>query len=611
MRGNLQYLENVLTTKISKTFILATFVSFIHMRFEIPMLGLVTVLLLCLLFAGLGYRYVSIIWSINQNARMKGGVITLISFSHLFFACTLGIVRLVPRNEEIVWGIDNRMFLSRAYKYLHFGNQDESLSYFGFDYKYHAMPSYMSAQLDQYLQIPPSVTLFLILPILIYLTIFIVVFEISRFYGLNEMESGLISILICSFNYLNSITQVNKLLNPLISIDLMPNTGLALAVVICAVRVTVIDITRVSIWLTVVGFSLVAIKPQFIPFFWLIVIMVHLLIPKIISKKLIFIYIIAGISSLLMQVMYNLGNTQAQYSLTLVSPDFVIFLKTNSFVIAFWTCLAAHQLIMKSKINPKIHILFGVYLMLRLFFDVMFFSSTGSTEKLSKRFLNLGETGDSDFNQGFILLYLAICISLLVNFTRNIQPRFMNSYSGPLTLVLLGVVILRFLTLLPGLINPEVNGREPINLQPLHRLLSTVQVKNPLFLVNDVSDPTENYRRFGSGMYWSSIGIGQFYLSDIATGHFLAPDIGERKTNATKFFTSDLSQWHTDFLDKEGIDYILINTRCEPSWINQVNISRINDRFILLSKSTFINGANAITQIIKPQIKKSGIAPCL
>lgn len=611
MRGNLQYQENALTTKISKIFILATFASFIHMRFEIPMLGLVTVLLLCLLFAGLGYRYVSIIWSINQNARIKGGIVTLISLSHLFFACTLGIVRLVPRNEQIVWGIDNRMFLSRAYKYLHYGNQDESLSYFGFDYKYHAMPSYMSAQLDQYLQIPPSVTLFLILPILIYLTIFIVVFEISRFYGLNEIESGIIAILTCSFNYLNSITQVNKLMNPLISIDLMPNTGLALAVIICVVRLTLIDISRVSIWLTIVGFSLVAVKPQFIPFFWLIVIMIHLLIPRIISKKSIVIYMIAAISSLLMQVMYNLGNTQAQYSLTLVSPDFVIFFKTNSFVIAFWACLAARQLIVKSKINPKIHILFGVYLTLRLFFDVLFFSSTGSTEKLSKRYLNLGETGDSDFNQGFIALYLAIGISLVVYFTRNTQLRFMNSYSGPLTFVLLGVVILRFLALLPGLINPEVHGREPINLQPLNQLLGTVQVKNPLFLANDVSDPTENYRRYGSGMYWSSLGIGQFYLSDIATGHFLAPDIGERMLNAKKFFNSDLSQWHFDFLDAEGIDYILINTRCEPPWINQINFLPTNDRFILLPKRTFINKTNAIKQNLKPQIRKSGIAPCL
>jgi len=611
MAGNSQNPESELTTQLSKILILTTFVSFIHMRFEIPMLGFITVLLLCSLIIGLAYRYFSIFWAVIQNGKIRGWIIAFISISHLIFACSLGIVRLLPRNEHIVWGIDNRMFLSRAYKFLQFGNQEDSLSYIGFDYKYHAMPSYMSAQLDRYLHIPPDMTLFLILPILTYITIFVVVFEISKSYGLTKLESGVISILICSINYLNSVSQIIKLSNPLISIDTMPNTELAIAVILCAIRLTLINGARAFIWLTVLGFSLVAIKPQFIPFYWLIVIVIHLLIPKKISKKLLYLHVTACLLSLLIQVLYNSGNIQAEYSLTLISPDFLNFLKGNSIVIGSWICLVAVQRVYKSNSNSKIHFLFCSYLLLRLLFDIMYFNVTGSTQVLLRQYLKLKTSGDSDFDQGFILLYLAIFLAVVIILSMSIRPELKNFHHAVVIVILLGVVGVRLFVMIPALTNPESYGKESVNLRPLHQLLKSTRAENPVFLVNDVSDPTENYRRYGSGMYWSSLGFGQFYLSDIATGHFLAPDIEMRKRNVTKFFNSELSRWHYSFLKKEGIEYVLINKRCEPSWMNKVKFLKSNEKFVLVAKDAFVKASNGTTKHRKPQFKKSGISPCL
>lgn len=611
MAGDSQYPESKLTTHLSKLFILTTFISLIHIRFDISVLGFITALLLCSLLIGLPYRFFNVILKVIQNGKMKGWIISSVSISHLIFACSLGIVRQIPKNEDIVWGIDNRMFLSRAYKFFRFGNQEDSLSYFGYDYKYHAMPSYMSAQLDRHLQIPLDMTLFLILPILAYITIFVVVFEISKSYGLTNVESGVISILFCSISYLNSVSQIIRLSNPLISIDTMPNTELAIAVILCAIRLTLIYGARAFTWLTILGFSLVAIKPQFIPFYWLIVIVIHLLIPKKISKKLLSLNITACLLSLFIQVLYNYGNIQAEYSLTFISPDFLNFLKNNSIVIGCWICLVALQIVTKSKSNPKIHLLLCSYLLLRLLFDIMYFNATGPTQKLLKQYLNLEASGDSDFDQGFILLYLAVFLAVIIILSSSIRPELKNLHHAVVIAILFGLAGARLFIIAPALTTPEVYGKEPINLRPLHELLKSTRAENPVFLVNDVSDPTENYRRYGSGMYWSSLGIGQFYLSDIQTGHFLAPDIEKRKRNVTKFFNSEISRWHSSFLKKEGIEYVLINKRCEPSWLNKVKFLSSNEKFVLVAKDEFVNVSSGTIEHSKPQFKKSGIAPCL
>ena len=164
-------------------------------------------------------------------------------------------------------------------------------------------------------------------------------------------------------------------------------------------------------------------------------------------------------------------------------------------------------------------------------------------------------------------------------------------------------------------LDPSNRGYEAVNLASLREVLmqAAKRIEKPKFLVNDFVDPAESYRRNGSGMYWSSLGIGKFYLSDINTFHFLAPDVEERLAKNKYFFNSRISDFHTNLIDSEDIDFVVINKRCIPDWLSETRPIFSNSEFALIAASAFSRDGKLglRTEDKVSQIKKFGESPCL
>jgi hypothetical protein len=126
-------------------------------------------------------------------------------------------------------------------------------------------------------------------------------------------------------------------------------------------------------------------------------------------------------------------------------------------------------------------------------------------------------------------------------------------------------------------------------------------------------DPAEEYRRNGSGMYWSSVGIGEFYLSDIKTFHFLAPDVEERLVNTNFFFNSHISDFHSKFIKSAEIDFIVINKRCLPNWFFETRPIFSNSEYALISPESFSpdNYQKNYPKNNNSQVRKFGTSPCM
>ena len=172
-----------------------------------------------------------------RGSKLMRTALALGLFTSALFATSLGFIKLFPSFRDISWNIDSRLFLSQTYSYVQNGNSNDSNSYSGFDIQYHATPSYIAAQVFDYLKVNPDITLFIAIPLLSLLTVYTFAESILRISGLNKKQAILGAVILVNISYVISISQRHKAMSPLMNSELMLNSQLAIAVVLATLGI--------------------------------------------------------------------------------------------------------------------------------------------------------------------------------------------------------------------------------------------------------------------------------------------------------------------------------------------------------------------------------------
>jgi len=556
-----------------------------------------------------------------RGSKLMRTALGLGLFTSALFATSLGFIKLFPSFRDISWNVDSRLFLSQTYSYVQNGNSNDSNSYSEFDIQYHATPSYIAAQVFDYLKVNPDITLFIAIPLLSLLTVYTFAESILRLSGLNKKHAILGAVILVNISYVTSISQRHKAMSPLVNSELMLNSQLAIAVVLATLGIQATNLRGKNLIVLAGLISLVALKPQYVPFAALSLIIIAVInLPTKIMKSIlraclpILINLVLALTFLLY---FTSSKTGPRYIAKLDGIDLKVFLRSNLLIILFALLLILFLKIINESLTRKrviqVFLTIGIYLISALLLDLLKFVPSGITLERMQIFQPTEPGGDSDFNQGLILLFvlLAIMFMMLIP-TLDIR---MSIAVKAVCIFLIVSSIFRIMYSVPIFLHPVKNGYEAVNLAPLRQVLAEAEKRTnkPKFLVNDFVDPAEDYRRNGSGMYWSSVGIGQFYLSDIATFHYLAPDVEKRLVNTRFFFNSHISDFHGKFIKSAEIDFIVINKRCLPNWFFETSPIFSNSEYALISPESFShdNYQKLGSKNNNSQVRKFGTSPCL
>lgn len=100
----------------------------------------------------------------------------------------------------------------------------------------------------------------------------------------------------------------------------------------------------------------------------------------------------------------------------------------------------------------------------------------------------------------------------------------------------------------------------------LGRLMSLTPENKGRWLSNDMADPAQDFARPLRATSLTSFSSEQFYVSNIAYMGWTQPDVVQRMRNVQRFFLSEWSPWHRDFLTENDVAYIIIRDRCPVAW---------------------------------------------
>jgi hypothetical protein len=134
-------------------------------------------------------------------------------------------------------------------------------------------------------------------------------------------------------------------------------------------------------------------------------------------------------------------------------------------------------------------------------------------------------------------------------------------------------------------------------------------------LVNDISDPADGFQRAGRGEFLAMGGRVRFYLASSMPDNYLAPDYLQRVHAVRNFFRNPISDQSFEFLETNGIDFILVSTRCIPVWLEDINWQSDIPRFVLYSRDDLVdrkrNSNIGELRTPVPQIKRHGVTDCI
>lgn len=598
--------------------IVASFLATANRRIDVKLIDLaIACVFLCIFLLGcflIAEEFLNVTGSFLSRFTLRVGLST-----SLLFALGLGLIRLNSKYRDVTWNVDSRLFLSQAYSFISHGNSNSSNSYFGFDIQYHATPSYISAQIYKFFGIDPSIILFLAVPMVTVTAIYFFTKSIFKERGFSQVNSGIGALIVMSISYVTSVSQRDKLLAPLINNEVMLNAQLAIAVVVATTNLHLKSVTGKHS-LTILGIvSLWNLKPQYIPFaiVFLLVLTIIRLPDRDLKIVLRTIFPIILTSALAISLIYPLSKSELnpEYSISFVNLSVSDFLKSNMMlasIIPIHLVMIAFQ---KTQISYRklldVYLVIGVFLLCRLMLDVISFEPSFAVLRKMQVLQETKPSGDSDFNQGLILLFILIAVSAVIAFS-EIELRLANLQKA-VCLLLISLSLFRISFAAPTIARPSINGYEATDLASLRQVLTQAErrIFKPRILVNDFSDPAEDYRRNGSGMYWSSLGIGEFYLSDINTFHFLAPDIKSRLKNTKKFFSTPISDFQINFINSNKIDFIVINKRCTPNWYPDVDKIVSTSGFALIDAKAIKVQKFHNKSIFSNQSLLFGKAPCI
>ena len=100
----------------------------------------------------------------------------------------------------------------------------------------------------------------------------------------------------------------------------------------------------------------------------------------------------------------------------------------------------------------------------------------------------------------------------------------------------------------------------------LGMLMAMVPDAKGRWLSNDLADPAQAFSRPLRATSLTSFNPAQFYLSNVAYMGWTQPDVVRRVQDLQRFFLTQWSPWHVDFLTENDVTHLIIRDRCAVAW---------------------------------------------
>ena len=173
---------------------------------------------------------------------------------------------------------------------------------------------------------------------------------------------------------------------------------------------------------------------------------------------------------------------------------------------------------------------------------------------------------DWDLKQALVPVTLMLAMAVLA----SLFGLFMGS-ARPLRIVALVAACLVIAVTVPfavsAISNPtgraSVRWTEEDGLAALYRQVPT---DAGVWIASDMADSAVDSSMPLIAVNLTSLSEAQFYVADVQYGGWTQTDVVRRVDNLRRFYSTPWSQWHDDFLRKQGIKFVLVNDRCPANW---------------------------------------------
>ena len=511
----------------------------------------------------------------------------------LFNSMSLYLAQLFSGNTYITWNVDYRYHLMHSRSLIQAQGPDSLLIASDIPISYHVGPAWVAASLDTTLHIPVDFVSFALVPAVSLISIVTAMGMLLVRLGIaKSVAVGSIGITLAlpflhrGITHLTAVAyQEETLLGALFtdhtawyfSPSLMLNTffglgilGASLSLLLLKPRFAVAIVSGLAFG------SIMATKPQVAILAPVILILIGLsmrfglgFIRRPFLVGLTTSGVIASVTILASLTLRRnaVGVTDLQLLLTQSwSGDMLLFylLGPGGFVILLAIAVGIFRLLNYRRFaGPALGLpasIFSLGLGATIFAMVLGFSfvqfDSPTVDRSSEMFT-------SDFMQGVPFMAL-LCVALI----------FAQTLSGHFGLErILRVLLFSFAAI--GLLlqstqsiktiqNPE-RGYEFVDSSAVAEALRGV-FSDHLLVVSDWADPAQDFLRPGDANYIPGETGAQFWIGGFRYELARNEEAQRRARLAEKFFTTNWSAWHMDFLKETGVTHALISPRCQPVW---------------------------------------------
>ena len=549
---------------------------------------------------------------------------------YLFVAVQYFLLQLQSKNTHVSWQVDWRHALAQAYSLSRFPDATDNLAYSGFRINYHALASVIAGHITSFTGISPIPILFLFIPILSLTSILAFSLRFASYMGLAVNQIFLVSIValsvpITQIKYFSKGEVQTMLTNVALDNEVMINAFLALSMS-AAVLFLCIDSQNAHFLAAAISMSLIglsAAKPQYIPVLLLSIFFLKFL-GNTRSKRLALNFDALPALTLLFSFVISLFLAFRDKStgklIVEMSPEALISYFNRGVILPALTlfgfsCFLILLLFWNRFPRSWIRILFPIsaYFVLRLFSGFLQFRSDIESMPSPNIIGNVVDTGvDLDTEQGFALLHLV----LLVYYTTLFLTRFGRIQAVTFCLIVSICIVntWKFEQYRQQFLYPLSKGFEAIDNSDLDKILKPLDSR-AFILVNDLVDPAMNFAHPGRGDYLIINNRVRFFVANLWP-EWQAQDASQRIDILQRFFGTNLSEFHKSLIREWGITHILINFRCTPPWLQNIEFIARNSSFGLIDSRVLIElDESSFDGIVNgrfvSQSRNFGLAKCL
>jgi hypothetical protein len=560
--------------------------------------------------------------NIAKKVMYQNGILLRIQVVICFLLAILSLEHMIMRiihSKKYIWNIDYRQSYVQSLE-LERSSEDaiSNFTYFGFQSSYHSGHALLAAQIKEIAGLDLDFGLFLFVPLIAFISILFFITAVGRFFKFSNNEIMMVNFtcfFLPTFLFMSADSKPKLIQQNLLGSHLMLNGMLALATIFGIGSISLLRTTKFSqvlVFMYICQISLIAIKPQYIPFSMLFFSMLLILKSHSVAKVIAF-----ALFNFPIILLTSRTSIAPNFKFEIVAPDRDILLLP--FALGIFLLVAhlarsdSNKCILREHVVVSFFIAIILFTFVRLLMGILQFQIDVDILSRLQEFWPWADLSvfDYDLEQGFLILYIWVIILFTYSLLRAL--RLTGLQHRILVLVMTVLVCLSTWSTLQRIIYP-INFNEAVATSDLTETLEITPF-NARVLVNDIADPADDFQRAGRGEYLAMGGRVSFYLASSMPDHYLAPDYLQRVKAARTFFQNRITVESVKFLEDNSIDFVLINTRCIPVWMDDIKWQNDFPKFILYSREDFIDRTrdSELVEIFAPvpQVKHYGLTDCI